>query len=144
LSRDTTLAASGKALDIERPPIDFDGQLVDDDVLYFYVVSSRHQDPLVHQGQSSVILGRKRDETAEEDFINLSVYQAYSLGVSRQHVRINYGDDGYRVEDLNSVNGTWLNGNRLESGQDYLLRRGDHLQLGELMMFVYFFHGPQE
>lgn len=141
LNDNTTLMASGAALEIERPPVDLDGQPVDDDVLYFYVAGSRYHDPLLHRGHSSVILGRQRDESLEAEFIDLSGYLAYSLGVSRQHVRVSYHDDRYMVEDLGSANGTWLNGNRLETDRTYLLRRGDHLQLGELMVFVYFFHG---
>lgn len=135
--------ASGEVLDIERPPVDVEGQPIEDDVLYFYVASSKYHDPLLHRGRASVVLGRKRDETIEEEFIDLSGYQAYSLGVSRQHARIDYGSGAYTVEDLGSSNGTWLNGNRLEPNRTYTLRRGDHLQLGELMMFVYYFHGSR-
>lgn len=144
LRDDTTLMASGEVLlDIERPPIDIDDQ-IDDDVLYFYVASSKYNDPLLHRGQSSIVLGRKGDEAVDGDFLDLSGYQAYSLGVSRQHARISYqNSEDYMVEDLDSSNGTWLNGNRLEASKPHTLHRGDHLQLGELMIFVYFFHGSQ-
>lgn len=144
LSDDTTIMAAGEILlDVERPPIDIDEQ-IDEDVLYFYVASSKYNDPLLHRGRSSIVLGRKSDEADDDEFLDLSGYQAYSLGVSRQHVRIHYqNSESYMVEDLGSSNGTWLNGNRLEANKPHALHRGDHVQLGELMIFVYFFHGSQ-
>src|SRR4051794_40634787 len=51
-----------------------------------------------------------------------------SQAVSRQHARILYEEGDYFVEDLNSSNGTFLNGKRLRGRAP--LGEGDTLQIG--------------
>jgi pSer/pThr/pTyr-binding forkhead associated (FHA) protein len=46
--------------------------------------------------------------------------------VSRRHARIKPGPDGLLVEDLDSANGTYINGKRIRSG---MLRPGEELAL---------------
>ncbi|HEX2915957.1 MAG TPA: FHA domain-containing protein [Chloroflexia bacterium] len=53
-----------------------------------------------------------------------------SRKASRYHAQIYYQDGKYYVRDLDSKNGTRLNGSRLLS--DTLLNNGDHLRIGEL------------
>jgi hypothetical protein len=50
--------------------------------------------------------------------------------VSRRHVRVTQSGDGWYVEDLNSANGTWLEGQRL-SGTAWLAN-GQELRLGQV------------
>jgi two-component system, cell cycle response regulator len=50
-------------------------------------------------------------------------------GVSSQHARIIHEDGAFAVEDLDSTNGTFLNGRRIS--QVERLRDGDRIQLGE-------------
>lgn len=52
--------------------------------------------------------------------------------VSRQHARIVRNTEGYFVEDLNSRNGTFLNGKRIEGRSR--LRSGDRVQLYDIVM----------
>ena len=47
--------------------------------------------------------------------------------VSRQHLRIKLVDDQYWVEDLNSKNGTWVNGQPLKGERP--LQDGDEIQI---------------
>ena len=49
--------------------------------------------------------------------------------VSRKHLKIFYQNGHFVVNDLNSTNGTWLNGYRLEGGQVRILRDGDMIQI---------------
>ncbi len=57
--------------------------------------------------------------------------------VSRMHARFSIGLDGeMTVKDLNSTNGTWLNGERLAPNESRPIRQGDHIRLGR-MEFVY-------
>jgi class 3 adenylate cyclase len=51
--------------------------------------------------------------------------------ISRRHLRFYRSSSGYRVEDLDSANGTRLNGEWLEPYQSAPLRPGDRLDLGE-------------
>ena len=48
--------------------------------------------------------------------------------VSRKHAVLLQGDDGDYIEDQGSLNGTFLNRKRIESGQ---LENGDELQIGK-------------
>ena len=58
--------------------------------------------------------------------------------VSRQHVEVERSGDGYRVRDAGSLNGTYLNGDRIESAR---LNDGDVLQVGRFKLL--FFHGTR-
>jgi hypothetical protein len=52
--------------------------------------------------------------------------------VSRYHAELRHGgDDGWTVRDLDSTNGTWLNGSRIREARVF---RGDVLRLGGLRM----------
>ena len=48
--------------------------------------------------------------------------------VSRRHAVVARGDDGFTIEDLGSLNGTFLNRSRIENG---VLENGDELQIGK-------------
>lgn len=50
--------------------------------------------------------------------------------VSRHHAVIRRGPDGYLIEDLQSTNGTYLNGEPVSRSP---LREGDHIRIGEVV-----------
>jgi diguanylate cyclase (GGDEF)-like protein len=49
-------------------------------------------------------------------------------GISRRHCEI-VMQAGVRIRDLDSTNGTWLNGRELERGEDAELRTGDRIEI---------------
>ena len=51
------------------------------------------------------------------------------LDVSRHHAKLSAQRDGWWLEDLDSANGTWLNGDILEGPQR--LRTGDEIKVGQ-------------
>lgn len=51
--------------------------------------------------------------------------------VSRRHARIDRDNDGFRLRDLGSTNGTWLRTHRIES---HLLQEGDTVRIGEAIL----------
>lgn len=54
--------------------------------------------------------------------------------VSRRHAVINKDDANYVLEDIGSLNGTYVNGERMDS---YILNDGDELQIGKFrLLFV--------
>jgi pSer/pThr/pTyr-binding forkhead associated (FHA) protein len=53
--------------------------------------------------------------------------------VSRLHCRLTLQDDGVLVEDLDSTNGTFVNGSRVRKG---LLASGDLLRVGRMEFAV--------
>lgn len=52
----------------------------------------------------------------------------HASAVSRRHAQIEIRDGGYRLKDLGSTNGTYLNGERIESAR--WLSSGDRIQVG--------------
>ena len=54
--------------------------------------------------------------------------QIFASGVSRNHARITREEDQYYIEDLNSRNGTYLNGKLLSYKQKCPVKPGDHLR----------------
>jgi len=66
--------------------------------------------------------------------LDLGPYSALTKGVSRQHIRIaGTGDDLY-ITDLDTANGTMLNGKRLQPSKRYRLATGDEMSLGTLKL----------
>ena len=51
--------------------------------------------------------------------------------ISRSHARISAAGGGYTVSDLNSTNGTFVNGVKVEPGRSAALKNGDKLVLSE-------------
>lgn len=72
----------------------------------------------VIEGDSFIIGGR--NEQADG--------QLLSGGISRSHARITREEDQYYIEDLNSKNGTYLNGELLAYKQKRKIKPGDHLR----------------
>ena len=66
------------------------------------------------------VLGKKKDKA--DGIINDS-------GVSRLHASLRRRDGRYFVSDLNSTNGTFINGRRLEPNETAALEDGDTLQI---------------
>jgi len=68
--------------------------------------------------------------------VDLTPDDAQAWGVSRRHASIFKQGAGVVVEDLGSVNGTFVNGKRLDPYLPETLREGDILQLGRLLIKV--------
>ncbi len=94
--------------------------------------------PMMVRGKDEVILGRTSTEGGPSVVIDLTPYNAGMLGVSRRHARIIVADEAYLLEDLGSTNGTWLNEKHLPARTQFVLRNGDQIRLGQLILFVYF------
>ncbi|MCI0713407.1 MAG: FHA domain-containing protein, partial [Chloroflexi bacterium] len=73
-----------------------------------------------------ILLGRRKKYSPTDDiFIDLTDHNAYVLGLSREHARIQHINDEYVIEDLGSSNGTLLNGKPLEPKHQFSLNDGD-------------------
>jgi pSer/pThr/pTyr-binding forkhead associated (FHA) protein len=74
--------------------------------------------------------------------IDLGPFRAQDRGVSRRHAILFPTEDALYVRDLESTNGTVLNGFRLQPKVPYKVRNGDRLELGQLQLVVRIVHAP--
>ena len=83
-------------------------------------------------------LGRFDYATSEDHDIDLTPYGAEDRGVSRIHAHLYLENNRIFIVDLDSTNGTFLRGERLEPNVPKLLRTGDEILLGRLGMQIMF------
>jgi len=77
--------------------------------------------------RKSITLGRHRE-------LNDHVIQGQDI--SRRHLRIGYGPSGFTAEDLNSSNGSKLNGQNLGPFQAVAINDGDRIILGTVELIL--------
>ena len=68
--------------------------------------------------------------------VDLSPFDAFSLGVSRLHAALRIVNNEVVVTDLGSSNGTRVNGQKIVSHVDYPINHGDIIALGKLKVQV--------
>jgi hypothetical protein len=107
--------------------------VVPDSGIAFYI--DGHSMPAYIDPEGEFVLGRKVGTTSEA-LLDLAPFGGYSLGLSRRHVIVRRKAEGYEILDLGSVNGTWLNEQRLVPHQSYPLPSGSHLRLGRMRILV--------
>ncbi len=97
------------------------------------------KEPLIVKLTDRLTLGRRKDVPVP-DLIDLTPFDAYRLGVSRNHAGLVYKDSKIYLHDIGSVNGSWLNGQRLKPYELYLLPSGAAaaVSLGQLTLYIYY------
>lgn len=85
-------------------------------------------------GRDNFTLGRSVEGQALVPDIDLSQYEAYDHGISRMHAEVRLEETGVSVIDLESANGTIVNGKRLETQSPELIQHGDIIQLGRMRL----------
>ena len=93
--------------------------------------------PLLFPDRGTLTIGRSA-LGEEPPIINLTRHYAGVLGVSRRHASIQVTEHEHTLTDLNSSNGTWVNQEPLIPGKPRVLRSGDSLRLGHLVLHIYF------
>ncbi|RAL20267.1 GGDEF domain-containing protein [Lujinxingia litoralis] len=102
------------------------------DQAYLIVISGPHTGKMFKVDKAQATLGR----SSRADI------RVNDVGISRNHARvIAYGDDVF-VEDLESANGTYLNGDRLLRRQQ--LKDGDKITLGSTTILKFTYHDELE
>jgi len=99
-------------------------------------------EPLVVRPSDELVLGRTDAHSLTMPDIDLAPYGALEKGVSRLHAAICRSDDTLLLIDKDSSNGTHLNGQRLVVDQPRVLRDGDEIRLGQLVLHIYFRTNP--
>lgn len=80
--------------------------------------------------KGEVLIGRADPVSRVFPDVDLTPHGGYEAGVSRKHCRIIKQGDQFFLEDLQSTNGTKLNGRFIPPNQPQLLNDGDVLELG--------------
>ena len=115
-------------------PVDADGFQV---VLRLAGVSQ----PLVLDlARNGLVLGRIDLERRVFPDVDLSPFKAEEYGVSRRHARLTLNTATREVEitDMGSLNGTFINGQRLSPNRPRFLNSGDEVRLAYLT-FTFFY-----
>ncbi|MBN1286849.1 MAG: FHA domain-containing protein [Anaerolineae bacterium] len=105
---------------------------------------------IMNEGQTTVgleiideiVIGRTDPVAKFKPELDLTPYGGHSGGVSRRHAIIRQQDHALFLQDLNSVNGTRLNGGQLKPGQLYRLRHGDEIEVGKIKLLIRFIQTP--
>ncbi|RMF81089.1 MAG: FHA domain-containing protein [Chloroflexi bacterium] len=100
-----------------------------------FMVQKRAQDM-----SREMIIGRTAENTKLVPDIDLADADAEAYGVSRLHTALSYVPENntLQISDLNSANGTYLNGQKLHPKEVRVLRHGDELRIGKLYLDVLF------
>lgn len=85
-------------------------------------------------GSSEVTLGREDPVSGVFPEIDLTDYGADEAGVSREHARITIQGSQVTIEDLDSLNFTYVNQEKLRPGEPHALQDGDEIRLGRLKL----------
>ncbi len=95
-------------------------------------------EPISIAPSGDFMIGRRDASSGVVPDLDLTPHGALEKGVSRMHACLRRGEDVLSLVDLDSANGTYLNGQRLAAHQPRLVRDGDEIRLGKLVMHIYF------
>lgn len=106
--------------------------------LVIHVVETRKSFVLDADALEEIELGRQDPDTGDAPTVDLTESGAVDKGVSRRHATIMQKDGALYIVDNDSANGTYLNGQKLVAQQPRVLRDGDDIRLGHLVLRVNF------
>jgi hypothetical protein len=86
--------------------------------------------------EAIAVVGRSDSTANIMPDLDLGPHAGKAFGVSRRHAILLPTGDGLCLIDLDSTNGTWINGVYLQPGQKYRLRSGDRVEFGRLRLAV--------
>ena len=98
--------------------------------------------PIRMEVSAPVLIGRGDPADNYVPGIDLSLFGAQDAGVSRRHAMLLSSADGLYIRDLDSTNGTTVNGFPIMANQPYKLRDGDRLQLGQMQLSLQIASAP--
>ncbi|PJF26314.1 MAG: hypothetical protein CUN53_08320 [Phototrophicales bacterium] len=114
------------------------GSDVFDDNMVLRLEVMNSTDELVVDPRHETVIGRRDPATGMAPDIDLTSFSGYKLGVSRKHAVLRVRSKHLEILDLGSSNGTLVNGVHIFPHEPRLLRDGDQLLMGKLIMRVHF------
>ncbi len=105
-----------------------------------------HSDaPITISAKEAVSFGRADGATGKfKKHVDLTRYDAVNFGVSRIHMILHHKNGRFYVEDAESINGTYVNGEPARPHHLVAVRNADEIRLGELRMYIYFLQDPED
>lgn len=85
-------------------------------------------------GRDNFTMGRSNKGQAILPDVDLSRFDAYDYGLSRMHAEVRIDESEAHIVDLESANGTIVNGKRIIPNQPEPIEHGDIVQLGRLRL----------
>ena len=110
-------------------------ELEEERPLTFIIPSSRQR--LLISLQKKIQVGRTDEESDFYPELDLTSYGGGQKGVSRHHAVIEASTNGIVLIDLDSTNGTYLNSFRLSGKRQYLIKDGDEIRFGDLLIHIF-------
>jgi len=84
--------------------------------------------------QNAYVIGRVDPASGSYPDVDLVPFGGEEGGVSRRHAQITHTDNRFYIEDLNSVNYTFVNKHKIAIGAAHLLEDGDEIRLGRVLL----------
>lgn len=88
-------------------------------------------------GKQAIVLGREDPVSGIFPDIDLDPHGAHEAGVGRKHAQLVAKGGQVFLEDLDSVNGTVINKQKISPHQPHPIKDGDELRLGKLVIVYY-------
>jgi len=96
------------------------------------VVLSSNQSISIPGGKEKILIGREDPVSGVFPDIDLEPHGGHESGVGRQHAQLVIIDGQFHLEDLDSINGTFVNKKRVPANQPHPLKDGDLVRLGKI------------
>lgn len=91
-----------------------------------------------HADLEEAVIGRLNSKTGFKPIVDLTVVNGKEKGISRRHATISRKEGLIFIVDHNSLNGTFINEQKLVPEQDRVLRDTDTIRLGHINLSVSF------
>lgn len=82
--------------------------------------------------KDELIIGRTYGNSTAD--VDLEPHEASKFGVSRRHARLMRQGDHWLIEDLSSLNGTFVNDREVKAGRPVQLNEGDRIRLSQMQL----------
>lgn len=109
------------------------------DFTHITIMIAGFKNPILKlRGDQEIRIGRQVEASKIRwNNLDLDVYDAQQNTISRRHCHIYLQNGAFFIKDLESCNGTWLNGRRLEPNKPVALSSRDYLQVGKVGFWIF-------
>lgn len=95
-------------------------------------------EPLTLENKDKYVVGRTDTQSGNVPDVDLTPYGGLDQGVSRVHAMFQRTSNTLILTDMDSANGTYLNGQQMAPNQPRVLQDGDEVRFGKLSTRVFF------